>query len=365
MSRLRSYAAKQIKETRFPPSLFFVCLLSLLLASGVHTGIIVLMNEWMLNKVVQSIIPIVYWSGAAVGLTFFIRHKIQQTYDLPTKQLAQAMDMVANGDFSVYIPALHTADKADYMDDMIRDFNRMVEELGSIETLKTDFFSSVSHEIKTPLAVIQNSAELLRIQGHTPKQRLEYVETIIQASKRLSSLITDILKINRLEKQTISPEICSYNIGAQLGECALQFESIWEEREIDFIAHIEDEATIDADPNLMELVWNNLLSNAFKFTPNGGTITLSQTSSKSDVTVSISDSGCGMEAETVRHIFDKFYQGDQSHATQGNGLGLALVKRVLQLMDFSITVISHPNIGTTFTVRIPLFTHDENPAVQR
>ncbi|NLO84184.1 MAG: HAMP domain-containing histidine kinase [Clostridiales bacterium] len=365
MSAFSRRTGKQLKESRFPRSLFFTCLLSLLLASGLHTGIIVLMNEMKLNEVIQSIIPVVYWTAAAVGLTIFIRYKIQQTYDLPTKQLAQAMDMVANGDFSVYVPVLHTADKADYMDEMIQDFNRMVEELGSIETLKTDFFSNVSHEIKTPLAVIQNSAEMLKIQGHTPQQQQEYVDTIIQASKRLSGLITDILKINRLEKQTISPEVCPYNICSQLGECALQFESSWEEKEIDFIADMEDQATINADPNLMELVWNNLLSNAFKFTPNGGTITLSQVSNESDVTVSISDSGCGMEAETVRHIFDKFYQGDGSHATKGNGLGLAIVKRVLELMDFPITVVSHPNKGTTFTLRIPLFKPDQNSATER
>lgn len=359
MSRLSRIAKKQSRESRFPRSLFFVCLLVLLAASGVHTGIIVLMNELKLNKVVQSIIPILYWSGAAVGLTFFIRHSIQKTYDQPTKQLAQAMDMVANGDFSVYVPTLHTADKADYMDGMIQDFNRMVEELGSIETLKTDFFSSVSHEIKTPLSVIQNSAELLRAREHTPQQHQEYVEAIIQASKRLSGLITDILNINRLEKQTISPDICPYNICSQLGESALQFESSWEEKGIDFIADMEDEAIIAADPSLMELVWSNLLSNAFKFTPTGGTITLSQTSTTEHVIVRISDSGCGMDAETVRHIFDKFYQGDGSHATQGNGLGLALVKRVLELMDFPITVITYPARGTTFTVQIPRFQHAE------
>lgn len=365
MSKLSRYAKKRMKDSRFPPSLFFVCLLVLLLASGVHTGIIVLMNELGLNEVVQSIIPLIYWSGAAVGLTCFIRHIIQKTYDQPTRQLAEAMDMVANGDFSVYVPTLHTADKADYMDGMIQNFNRMVEELGSIETLKTDFFSSVSHEIKTPLAVILNSAELLRAQGQIPEHQQEYVCTIIQASKRLSGLITDILKINRLEKQTISPEVCPYNICSQLGECALQFEPSWEEKEIDFIADMEDQATINADPSLMELVWNNLLSNAFKFTPNGGTITLSQFATESDVTVSISDSGCGMEAETVKHIFDKFYQGDGSHATNGNGLGLAIVKRVLELMDFQITVVSHPHKGTTFTVRIPLFKPNEDSAAER
>lgn len=350
---MRVFSEKEKHESRFPPSLFLISLLVLLLMSGIHTGLIVLMNTLKWNDVIQTIIPILYWSAVAVGLTLFIRRKIQHTYDIPTKQLAMAMDKVANGDFSVYVPVLHTADKADYMDVMIGDFNRMVEELGSIETLKTEFFSNVSHEIKTPLAVMQNTAELLRNEALEEGQRQEYVENIIQSSRRLSNLITNILKLGKLEKQTISPEICTYDVCAQLSKCALQFEAVWEEKEIEFIPEIEDQAIINADESLMELVWNNLLSNAFKFTPAGGCVTLTQTSAEDEVTVSISDTGCGMDSETLRHIFDKFYQGDSSHATEGNGLGLALTQRVLQLMDSSISVISSPGEGTCFTVSIP------------
>lgn len=356
---MKASGETKIRESRFPSSLFLIFLLVLLLMSGIHTGLIVLMNTLGWNDIIQTIVPLSYWTTVAVGLTLFTRWKIQKTYDKPMKQLAQATDKVANGDFSVYVPVLHTADKADYMDVMIGDFNRMVEELGSIETLKTEFFSNVSHEIKTPLAVMQNTAELLRNEGLSPIQRQEYVENIIQASKRLSNLITNILKLNKLEKQTILPEVSSYDLCAQLSKCALQFESVWEEREIEFTAEMEDQANIYADASLMELVWNNLLSNAFKFTPNGGTVTLTQTSSVEAVTVSISDTGQGMDRDTIRHVFDKFYQGDTSHATEGNGLGLALTQRVLQLMECSITVVSQPGEGTAFTVRIPLH-HQED-----
>lgn len=356
---MKQTRGKQIRESRFPSSLFLIFLLVLLLMSGIHVGLIVLMNTLKWNSFIQTMLPILYWTAVAVGLTLFTRMKIQQTYDRPIKQLAQASEKVANGDFSVYVPALNTADQEDYMDVMIRDFNRMVEALGSIETLKTEFFSNVSHEIKTPLAVMQNTAELLRNENLEPEIRQEYVENIIQSSKRLSNLIANILKLNKLEKQTISPEISVYDVSAQLIESALLFEGVWEEKGIEFIADVQDKAMISADASLMELVWNNLLSNAFKFTPDGGVVTLSQMSSPQAVTVSVSDNGRGMDSETVKHIFDKFYQGDRSHATDGNGLGLALAQRVLQLMDSSISVVSRLGEGTTFTVRIPLRFEDQ------
>ncbi|MGN1187099.1 MAG: sensor histidine kinase, partial [Lachnospiraceae bacterium] len=235
------------------------------------------------------------------------------------------------------------------------DFNKMVEELGSIETLKTDFFSNVSHEIKTPLAVIQNNAELLRLEGLTEEERLEYTETILHATKRLSNLITNMLKLNKLEKQAITPAPQQYDLCAQLCECALQFEDAWERKNVEFEADIEERAMIEADEGLLALVWTNLLSNAVKFTPEGGTIRLAQISDEEKITVSVADTGCGMDEKTMSRIFDKFYQGDTSHSTEGNGLGLALVKRILQLSDGDISVNSEVGRGTVFTVTLPRY----------
>lgn len=349
---MKDKTEKNIRDSRFPPSLFFVYFGVLLLMSGIHVGIIVGMNELGWNKIVQIIVPMIYWAAVAAAITLFTRKQIKRTYEEPMHRLAEATKKVAGGDFSVYIPPIHTSDKLDYLDIMLIDFNKMVEELGSIETLKTDFFSNVSHEIKTPLAVIQNNAELLCREELSEKQS-EYANTIFMSSKRLADLISNILKLNKLEKQTIVPESETYDLCAQLAECALNYEYAWEEKNIDFEADMEDRAEISADPALMELVWNNLFSNAVKFTESGGTITLSEMSDENTISVSVRDSGCGMSEETMKHIFEKFYQGDTSHAMAGNGLGLALTLRVLQLNDFKINVESTLGSGSIFTVIMP------------
>ena len=348
-----------VRQSHFPGSLCVVYFVSLLLMSGVHMGLVTLINTKGWNDIVAVLIPTVYWALVAVGLTLYARWQIKKTYEEPMHRLAKATAKVAQGDFSVYVPPLHTADKLDYLDVMILDFNTMVEELGSIETLKTDFFSNVSHEMKTPLAVIQNYAQLLQKENLTEEERREYADSILQSARKLSSLITNILKLNKLEKQTIRPVPEQYDLCQQLCDCALQFEDAWEKKEIEFIAELEDRVIIEADLGLLELVWTNLLSNAVKFTPPGGTVTLTQTSDEKEVTVSVSDTGCGMDEKTLRHIYDKFYQGDSSHSTEGNGLGLALVQRILQLSNGTVTVKSRVGQGSAFTVRLPAPVHRE------
>lgn len=352
---MKSYKKEKtykVRNTLFSFSTFFKSLGVFLLISGIHTALILGVNELNLNKVAQIVIIILYWVLLSVGITILTHYLMKKTYEEPMQEMAKATSKVANGDFSVYVPTIHTDDKLNYLDVMIMDFNRMVEELGSIETLKTEFFSNVSHEIKTPIAVIQNTAQLLSKQ-ELPENQKQHVQTIIYTSKKLSKLITNILKLNKLEKQNIQPVMEEYDLCRQLCECALQFESLWEEKEIDFDVDIEGKIYICADESLLELVWTNLLSNALKFTDKGGKILLKQKSDKNSIVVSISDSGCGMKEETIKHIFEKFYQGDTSHSTSGNGLGLSLVLRIVQMMDGRIEVDSEYTKGSTFTVYLP------------
>lgn len=239
----------------------------------------------------------------------------------------------------------------DEIEVLIEDFNKMAEELNSVETLKGDFIANVSHEIKSPLSIIQSYTMALKDRDLTPDKREEYADTVIGATQKLSLMVANILKLNKLENQEIYAVKRRYQLGEQLRRCALSQMESWQTKNIDFQIDIED-IIINYDESLLEIVWNNLISNAIKFTEPGGKVELSSTVDEEYVYVKIKDTGCGMSEEEMERIFDKFYQGDSSHSTQGNGLGLALVKKVLQLAEGEIKIESSPNKGSTFTVKL-------------
>ena len=273
-------------------------------------------------------------------------------FSRPIRRIADAADRMTRGDFSVRIPYVRGIYGADSFNQVIACFNTMAEELSGVETLRTDFIANVSHEMKTPLAVMQNYGSMLRQPGLPEEQRMEYARGVMDAARRLTSLITNTLKLNKLENQQIFPTAAEYDLSEQLCESLLQYESLWERASIEIETDIREAVAIRADGELLSLVWNNLLSNAFKFTPAGGTVSLSLTADDAHAVVTVSDTGCGMSPEVGAHIFEKFYQGDTSHATAGNGLGLALVKRIMDITGGEISVSSEPGRGSTFTVKL-------------
>ena len=274
------------------------------------------------------------------------------SFNRPVRYLGDAARQIAAGDFSVRVAPMRKDGKKDYMEILIDDFNTMTEELSGIDAMKDNFIGNVSHEIKTPVAVIQNYASALQDINLTEDKRQEYTTTIVDASKRLSYLITNILMLNKLESQKIVASASHFDLSEQLCQCVFEFEDQWETKKIEFSADLEDTAPVEFDKDMLEIVWKNLLSNAIKFSDVEGKVSLTQRNSDGATLVSVTDTGCGMDEDTVRHIFEKFYQGDTSHAEEGNGLGLALVKRIVDLCGGDITVDSAPGAGTTISVRL-------------
>ncbi len=270
----------------------------------------------------------------------------------PLNRILEATKKMRQGDFSVRIEKSDFFASPNEFGIIAEDINKLAEELSGVETLRTDFISNVSHELKTPLSVIQNYATLLQDETLSAEVRKEYTQTVMDASKRLSTLITNILRLNKLENQQIYPQNQKYNLSEQMCECLLGFETLWEEKNLQIETDIVSDIQIEADAELLALVWNNLLSNAMKFTDKGGTVSVTVKKEAETAIVIVSDTGCGISSETGKHIFEKFYQGDTAHTVQGNGLGLALVKRIIDIMKGEISVQSIVGKGSTFTVRL-------------
>ena len=289
-------------------------------------------------------------AAIATAIIGLIRHRF---FIDPMRKLSDAAREITKGDFSVRLSPLRSKGKKDFIDVLFDDFNTMAEELASIETLKNDFIANVSHEIKTPLSIIQSYTIALQDKNLPENERIEYTQTILEATQKLSVLVTNILKLNKLENQEIVSHSKPFDLGEQLRRCILTFDDLLEQKNIRIEDDL-DEVSVSLDEDMLEIIWNNLLLNAIKFTNPGGAILINLTkqanSNKKYVKVSISDTGCGMDEATQKRIFDKFYQGDTSHAREGNGLGLALVKKTIDLLGGTVTVDSTPGQGSTFTV---------------
>lgn len=335
--------------------------LLLFLTIAFVTQIVVLVYDYIIRKTTNKaliaflmLLFIVIFSvlGATVDA---LRRK--SMIDRPVNKILDATDRIAKGDFSVRLDISHDYGKYTKYDLVMENLNVMAAELRKMEVLKTDFISNVSHEIKTPLSIIQNYANALQKGDLDEETREKYAKTLVAASKRLSALITNILKLNKLENQEIKTERVPFNLSDSLSESVLSFEEILENKKIELVCDLE-EVTLFSSPDLLEIVWNNLLSNAIKFTPEGGMVEVKLKKAGDTAVVSVRDTGCGISPETGTHIFEKFYQGETSHAGEGNGLGLALVKKVIDILGGEINVQSEIGTGSTFTILLKGVIHE-------
>lgn len=283
------------------------------------------------------------------ALTAWQRYR---TFEKPLRALSDAAERVADGDLSVYLQPVHRPENYNYLDAMFANFNTMVAELGSIETLRGDFVANVSHEFKRPLAVIRSYSEALQTTQLDADTQARYLATINTAATELATLVTNVLRLNKLETQATRPQKQPFDLTEQLTQVIFAHDQQLEDKQIELNVNIPDQLPVIGDAELLKVVWNNLLANAIKFTPEHGTITLTAATSATGASVSIRDTGAGMYPATQAHIFQKFYQGDTSHAAQGNGLGLAMLAQILKLTGGRIQVDSHHNQGSTFTVTL-------------
>ncbi|MFT8384240.1 MAG: HAMP domain-containing sensor histidine kinase [Lacticaseibacillus paracasei] len=276
-----------------------------------------------------------------------------RTFDKPLRALSAAAEKVAGGDYSVYLQPIHRPEKYDYLDAMFANFNTMVAELNSIETLRGDFVANVSHEFKRPLAIIKSYSEILQQSSVDDATRNTYLVTINTAATDLAYLVSNILRLNKLETQVSQPESIPFDLVEQLTQVIFASDPTLDEHELELEVDMPETLMMIGDPELLKVVWNNLLANAIKFTPRQGRIMLTVSEHAKHVTVRLSDSGIGMSEQTRAQMFQKFFQGDRSHAGLGNGLGLAMVAQILKLVHGQIEVTSTLNEGSTFTINIP------------
>lgn len=266
----------------------------------------------------------------------------------PVQVLTRAHERVQEGDFSVRLPDNQPGE----MGELMRSFNDMTEALGSTAYLQKDFISSISHEFKTPIASIRGFAKLLQMPGLTEEQKAEYISLIAQESDRLSRLSETLLRLSALEQQTALASLTSFPLDEQLRQVILRLEPTWSQKDIGWQLDM-NEVSITSDQELLNQVWVNIIQNAIKFSPEGSEIEV-RVFREGNAIVEIQDHGCGMSEEASQRIFDKFYQADKSRRQEGVGLGLSLVKRIVDMMGGKITVKSAVGEGSTFRVELPV-----------
>ncbi|WP_246578218.1 HAMP domain-containing sensor histidine kinase [Clostridium frigoris] len=267
----------------------------------------------------------------------------------PLNQLIKATKIVSTGDFSIRVQELSSQSE---IADLLRNFNHMTEELSSIEMFRNDFINNFSHEFKTPIVSIRGFAKQLKNDNLEVLKRKEYTDIIINESQRLTNMSANILVLTQFENQRIITNQTEYELDEQIRNCIILLENQWSTKNIEINLNL-DNIKIYGNIEMLSHLWINLIENAIKNSKDNGNITIECHETLDDIEFKISNDGNGMDDNTLKHIFDKFYQGDRSHTSPGNGLGLSIVKRIIELSSGEITVESKINQGTIFTVKLP------------
>ena len=338
-----------VKRSKFNYGFIFssAALVGSLLSTALAMFIVWLLNRrfgvWLGMPYTIRVLLISILSGAAIAVG------LSKIFVSPMMKLGDAMRKIAGGDFTV---RLDCTSKIRDVREVYGSFNTMVKELGNTETLQTDFVSNVSHEFKTPINAIEGYASLLQDSQLTDEQKNAYIDKIIFNTRRLSDLVGNILLLSKVNNQTISLKASTFRLDEQVRQSILALESKWEKKEIEFDIDL-DEIEYTGYENLLSHVWLNLIDNAVKFSPQNGQIRIRLKQLAGSVTFSIWDNGLPIPEADIGRIFNKFYQGDNSHASEGNGLGLALVRKIVAAAHGTINVTSSEDAGTEFVVALP------------
>lgn len=265
------------------------------------------------------------------------------------REFIEATEKLSRGDFSARLNIKRPPE----FRILSKNFNAMAKELGGIEVLRTDFINNFSHEFKTPIISIKGFAEILKYDDLSKEEKNEYLDIIIEESKRLSSLATNVLNLSKIETQVILNDIQRFNIGEQIRQSILLLDSKFQSKNILLDINIED-CYVNGNKEMLNQVWVNLLDNAIKFNNKNGIVSVNMKKEEGNIFINITDTGLGITRESISKIFDKFYQGDRSHSTHGNGLGLTIVKKIIELHGGTIECDSIVSKGTKFTIILPI-----------
>lgn len=324
-------------------------ILSLVLSALVRNGVIFLRDPtqymWFGFAFRDVLLLVLVTIGMIVSILSVSRSTTQ-----PIRKVTDAMKQVAAGDFDVQVSLRQ--ENVEEFGALQNGFNMMVRDLKGNAYLRQDFMSNVSHELKTPLSIINGYAHLLEEGGLTDEENREYAGYISRESDRLVKLTSDMLRLSRMDGAGLEPVSSEFDLGEQIRSAILLLEPQWSGKNIDVSVDISD-MMYRGDADLLSQVWLNLIGNAVKYTPEGGRIEVKLTREKDGASVVVADNGIGMTQETMDHMFEMFYQGDESHRKDGSGLGLAIVKRIVELHGGSVTAVSSPGAGSVFTVKLP------------